>query len=260
MNLTLYHGEPNGPSLSVLAALFEKGVAADLVRIDLAHGERHGPACERSVEVEMAVEGEGPVLVADGEAMAESVFIGCFLDDLSAANPLRPADPYARWEVMAWLRWLTERASPAAAFLGTRAHLHGRLAAENDGRFAAIVHNIVSEDLRARWEDVRAGNFPDTQAEDSKAKIHAAAERIEAKLGDGREWLFGSFGLADIECFAWLVGMVEEVPDAFEARPRTSEWMERMRARPAIARALALATLPHPERNWAPGPEINRWG
>ena len=31
MSLTLYHGEPNGPSLTVLAALFESGAEAELV-------------------------------------------------------------------------------------------------------------------------------------------------------------------------------------------------------------------------------------
>ena len=40
MSLTLYHGEPNGPSLTVLAALYESGLDADLVPIDLAKGER----------------------------------------------------------------------------------------------------------------------------------------------------------------------------------------------------------------------------
>ena len=30
MSLKLYHGEPNGPSLTVLAALFESGLDADM--------------------------------------------------------------------------------------------------------------------------------------------------------------------------------------------------------------------------------------
>src|SRR3954447_23275574 len=74
MSLTLYHGEPNGPSLTVLAALYESGLDAELVPIDLAKGERHTKA-ERDREVEMSIEGEGPVLVADGEPMADSVFL-----------------------------------------------------------------------------------------------------------------------------------------------------------------------------------------
>ena len=32
MSTTLYHGEPNGPSLTVLATLFAKEVPAELVR------------------------------------------------------------------------------------------------------------------------------------------------------------------------------------------------------------------------------------
>ena len=43
MALTLYHGEPNGPSLTVLAALFETGVEAELRYIDLARCQRHQP-------------------------------------------------------------------------------------------------------------------------------------------------------------------------------------------------------------------------
>ena len=74
MRTTLYHGAPNGPSLTVLAALFEKQVEAECVAIDLAGGERHRIDALRAVEVEMSVEGEGPVLVVDGVPMADSVF------------------------------------------------------------------------------------------------------------------------------------------------------------------------------------------
>ena len=35
MGMILYHGEPNGPSLAVLAALAESGVDADCRPIDL---------------------------------------------------------------------------------------------------------------------------------------------------------------------------------------------------------------------------------
>lgn len=39
--MTLYHGEPNGPSLTVLAALEETQIKANLVPIDLTLAERH---------------------------------------------------------------------------------------------------------------------------------------------------------------------------------------------------------------------------
>ncbi len=258
-NLTLYHGEPNGPSFTVLAALFEKGLSADLVHIDLTHADRHGPQCERSVAVDMSIEGEGPVLVADGEAMADSVFIACFLDAIGGGAPLRPADPYARWEMMMYCRRLIERSAPAAAFLGCKAHLHGKLHAMIPGVFAGLAARIHSEDLRARWHDVRDGIFPSEQLVDSVAKVVSSIEMGESQL-EGRDWLMGEFSIADLESYAWLAGMVELVPQAFEGKPRYMAWFERMRNRPAVQRALSAATIADPRQSWAPGPEINRWG
>ncbi len=74
MATTLYHGEPNGPSLTVLAAVAEKGVVVALKPIDLARGARLGAAVPRNVEVDTSIEGERPVLGVAGEAMADAVF------------------------------------------------------------------------------------------------------------------------------------------------------------------------------------------
>ena len=259
MNMTLYHGEPNGPSLTVLAALVEKHLEADLVSLDLTHGERHGPNCEHNVEVAMSIEGEGPVLVVDGEAMADSVFIACFLDDVGTGIKLRPDDPYARWEVMMWCRQIIERLAPAAAFLGCKAHLSGKLHAMLDPAFEGVIRPIKSEDLKARWRLIRAGSFPEDQVADSETKVRQSVEKCEARL-EGRDWLMGDFSLADLETYAWLAGMVELVPDAFAAAPRTNAWLDRVMQRPSVQRALSVATVPDARQSWAPGPEINRWG
>ncbi len=260
MSSILYHGEPNGPSFTVLAAAFEKGVALDLKHIDLAAGERHGSHVPHAMEVDMSIEGEGPVLVVDGVAMADSVFVACYLDDVGSGAALRPADPYHRWEVMAWCRYMIERVAPAAAFLGTRAHLADRLAALDDAAFAHIVGPIASTDLAERWHAVRAHDFPLEKLADSHAKIEQAVTKCEAQLGDGRDWLMGDFGIADLESYAWLAGSVALSPDAFTDAPKTHAWLARVKARPAVQRALATATIAAPEQSWAPGPEINRWG
>lgn len=257
--LTLYHGEPNGPSFTVLAALFEKGLNADLVHIDLTHADRHGPQCERSVAVDMSIEGEGPVLVADGEAMADSVFIACYLDEIGSGTPLRPTDPYARWDMMMQLRRMTERGAPAAAFLGCKAHLHGKLHAMVPGVFDGLTARIHSEDLRARWHDVCDGKFSEDQEKDSIAKVIAAIDTADRQLED-RDWHMGDFSIADLESYAWFAGMVELVPQAFEGKRHYAAWLERVRNRPAVQRALSAATVRDPRQVWAPGPEINRWG
>jgi GST-like protein len=251
MSTTLYHGEPNGPSLSVLAVLFEKNVDAKLVRCDLARGARHQLPCAQQTEVAMSVEGEGPVLLVDGEALADSVFIACYLDDVGSGLALRPSDPYERWRVMCWCRQFIERTAPAAALLGCQAY--------PPAISPAALAQIVSVDLRERWRAIAEGRFDAAQLTDSRHKITQAVARIEAAL-DGRDWLFGMPTIADFESYAWLAGMVPLVPDAFAGQPRTMGWLERMHRRPATMSALALATSAHPTHSWAPGPEINRWG
>ena len=251
MSTTLYHGEPNGPSLTVLATLFAKQVPAQLRYIDLARGERHGLDCAREPLVALSIEGEGPVLVVDGESMADSVFIACYLDDVGQGPALRPADPYQRWETMKWCRQMIERTAPAAAYLGCSAH---RPKAD-----AALLERIASADLRARWEQLGAGQFSAEQLRDSRTKIQQAVERIEARLAD-REWLMGAYSIADLESYAWLAGMVALVPEAFASRPRTTEWLKRVRSSPAVAQALALSRSADPAASWSVGPEINRWG
>ena len=162
MSLTLYHGEPNGPSLTVLAALYESKREAELVAIDLAAGERHARAPQARL-VEMSIEGEGPVLVADGEPMADSVFIAQYLDE-SGGGSLQPTDAFARWEMEMWCRFIIERVAPAAAFLGNRAHLTPKLQAMGDGDFGALVGRIGSADLADRWRKERLGDYPETRS------------------------------------------------------------------------------------------------
>jgi len=251
MSMTLYHGEPNGPSFTALAALFEKNLQADLVRIDLAAGARHGLSCAQQPEVAMSVEGEGPVLVVDGEGMTDSVFIACYLDDVGDGALLRPSDPYGRWETMAWCRQMIERAAPAAALLGCKAH--------PPKADASMLAKIGSDDLRLRWQEIGTGVFADEKLADSRLKIASAVEKIEAKL-DGRSWLMGEFTIADLESYAWLAGMVDLVPEAFAGKVRTAAWIKRIKGRSAVGSALSLATVADPTACWAPGPEINRWG
>lgn len=258
MTTILYHGEPSGPSLTVLAALAECGVELECRPIDLWKGERHSlPGLTDRTMLDMGVEGEGPVLVIDGEAMTESVFMAQYLDEIGN-GALQPKDAYKHWEMLMWCRRVTERASPAAAFLNCQAYAQPVLAEMDDATFADIASSIVSDDLRSRWAQVRAGNFPEEQVADSRAKIIGLADMAEAALADGRDWLMGDFSIADLVTFSWLSG--DLVPDSLEGKPALSGWLDRMRARPSIITARARATVPHPEQSWAPGPEINRWG
>jgi GSH-dependent disulfide-bond oxidoreductase len=254
--MILYHGEPNGPSLAALAALFETGLDVELHRIDLLAGERHRiPGLTSPRARDMGIEGEGPVLVIDGEAMTESVFIAQFFDEAAGGAGLQPSNPFAHWQMLMWCRRVTERCAPAAAWLGCKTTAHTQLAALSDEAFATLSGQIVSEDLRRRWSDIRAGNFPDSATADSQTKVADAVKMVEDQLADGRDWLMGAFSIADLETYGWLAGM-----HGTEGKPRTVAWLARVKARPSVQRVLALATVADPGRSWAPGPEINRWG
>lgn len=262
MNMTLFYGEPNGPSFTVLAALHEKALDAECVRIDLTRGERYLRSELLTPELIMSVEGEGPVLLVDGEPMVDSVFIGCFLDEISETGSLVPGDSYKRWEVMTWCRNLIERLAPAAAFIGTRAYLADELAKIEADTYANITAPIGSDDLRERWDAVRANDFPEDKLVDSQSKVKSAVEKIENALAaqtDG-QWILGEFSLVDLEAYAWLAGMVALEPETFVNAPQVTAWLARVKARPAVQKALAMATSTAPEKVWAPGPEINRWG
>jgi GSH-dependent disulfide-bond oxidoreductase len=253
MDMILYHGQPNGPSFSVLATLAETGLSADCRPINLLAAERHVlSGITEPLARDMGVEGEGPVLVVAGEAMTESVFIAQFLDEV-AGSGLQPKDAYAHWQMLMWCRRITERCAPAAAFLGCRAYASASL---DD----SAMETIHSDDLRARWCAVQAGDYPELQVHDSETKINDAVALVEAQLADGREWLMGPLTIADFETYGWLAGMASIVLGAFANRPLTDAWMSRVRARPSVQVALAKATVQLPERDWAPGPEINRWG
>ena len=250
MSMILYHGEPNGPSLAVLAALFESEVSAELHAVDLTAGGRHAiPELSEAIARDMSVEGEGPVLVVDGEAMTESVFIAQFLDE-AGAGTLQPKDAYAHWQMLMWCRRITERCAPAAAYLGCRAYAD----------VATIPEGIASDDLCARWKMVVEKDYAESALNDSRSKVADAANLVEEQLVDGRDWLMGNFSIADLETFGWLAGMVEIVPEAFEGKAGLVAWLDRVASRPSVVRALALATQPDPQKAWAPGPEINRWG
>ncbi len=261
----LYHGEPNGPSLSVLAALFESGLAIERRHIDLLRGDRHALDAADTVALDFAVEGEGPVLVIGGEAMSEAVFLTQYFDEQGGSSAgagcgLQPSEPYARWQTRMWCRQATERLSPAVAYLGNLAHSQRLLADMSAANFDRLLATIESEDLRQRWQELRDGKVDAEKVADSKAKVAHFVERVEKQLADGRDWLMGQFSIADLETYAWLRPMCELEARAFEDKPRCAAWMARLEARESVQAALACATTDEPTHAFAPGPEINRWG
>lgn len=259
MAMTLYHGEPNGPSLTVLATLFEKGVETELKRIDLASGERHTLPFAKDTEVALSIEGEGPVLVVDGTPMTDALYVAMYLDEIGSGPSLQPPGALGHWDVLVWARFVAERLAPAASTLGTRAYLAPRLAGRSKADVDAMIDRIDSVDLADRWRSVAANDYPEEQIADSHRKLKLVIERTEKAL-ENSDWLLGDFSITDLEVYGWLASMPLLSAAAFADAPKTKAWMERVKSRPSVQKALALATVEEATQYWAPGPEHSRWG
>jgi len=63
---------------------------------------------------------------------------------------------------------------------------------------------------------------------------------LNKQLSDGREFISSDYSIADMACYPW-VAPHERQRQRIEDFPHLARWIERVRARPATARAYALA-------------------
>jgi glutathione S-transferase len=258
----LYHWEPNGLYLKPLIALYEKGVAFTSHYVDPTDPNGEGMPL-LNLEAEVNLENSGPILVDQGEAISESFFMLEYIEDAYPQAPkLLPGDPAGNWRVRVWGRFLGERTAPAVSTLGCEKFLAPRLAAQSEAYRQMLLERQATSEMKAAWRPVVGNGYTDEELSDSKRKAGEAVARVEEALGAG-DWLLGAiYSIADIEAFALLNAMPKLLPDACNAgaSPRTIAWLERMRARPAVIAALAMARTATPDEAFAPGPEHARWG
>jgi GST-like protein len=62
----------------------------------------------------------------------------------------------------------------------------------------------------------------------------------------GKDYITGDYSIADIACIGWANGYVRQGIDIAEF-PDFAAWHQRMNARPAVKRALAIVTPPAQE-------------
>ena len=63
---------------------------------------------------------------------------------------------------------------------------------------------------------------------------------LNKHLADGREFISGDYSIADMACYPWVVPYKRQ-RQTIEDFPHLARWFERVRTRPATARAYALA-------------------
>jgi glutathione S-transferase len=197
--IKLYHFPGSTNSRKVRIALIEKGLEFERVLVDLTKGEQKSPEY-----LKIHPFGQVPALDDEGFIVYDSTIINEYLEDEYPYPPLFPADSEGK----------------------ARARLMEDF---RDNYFNPPFVDIIRE-VRLKPE---AERNQETIAK-AKNRILACFERIEGWL-EGKEYLAGSFGIADIAYMANF-DLLDRFHIGLDPRHRNvAAWIERLKARPSFA-------------------------
>ncbi len=205
-----YWTTPNGHKISIF--LEETGLDYRIVPVHIGRGEQFGPAFLR-----IAPNNRIPAIVdhapAGGGApvsVFESGAILLYLADKT--GQLIPQDLRGRTDALQWLFW-------QMAGLGPMAGQNGHFNHAAPEKLPYAIDRYVRE----------------------TARLYAVLDRQLAT----REFIAGTYSIADIASYPWIVGHVRQ-QQRLEDFPNLQGWFERIRARPAVQRAYALVEEVNP--------------
>ena len=122
---------------------------------------------------------------------------------------------------------------------------------------------MPTQERRTAWAEAIDDSYSDDIVANSERRASLLVERIEAALEGGKSWLVeDTYTMADIDAFALANSLPKLLPQACNATasPRTMDWLERMRARPAVKQALATSRTGKPDEASPPGPSTPAGG
>ncbi|MEE8439867.1 MAG: glutathione S-transferase family protein [Micropepsaceae bacterium] len=241
MELELYHGLASTCSKKVRLCLYEKGLPFASHLLNLQKFEQHLPDY-----LALNPKGVVPTLVHRGKPVTESSHIIEYLDENFPQVPLRPRAPEARAQIREWLNF-SDTVAYDAVYVPTWTILSaGAMRGLSDAERDALLSRVPTLERRKRWEQVTSSGFDRTEIEAAHTKMHECLERCEAVLDEG-PWLAGdNYSLADIAVVPFVdrIGNLKPKFLAAPLFPKLNEWLTRMRARPAFAKAFEFSDDP----------------
>lgn len=198
-----YWPTPNGWKISIM--LEECGLPYDVRLVNIGKGDQFKPeflAISPNNKMPAIVDPEGP-----GGAPISVFESGAILQYLGRkTGQFYPADERARVEVDQWLFWQMGGLGPMAG----QAH-HFRIYAPEKIPYA--IERYTNE-------------------------VHRLYGVMNTRLKD-RDYLAGDYSIADIACVGWAKSW-EKQGQNIEEFPYLKGWLERVLARPAVQRGLAI--------------------
>lgn len=184
----------------VLFTLAEKGQQAESVFVNLATGEHKKPE-----HLARHPFGVIPALEDDGFQLYEARAIIQYLDWRFPEPSLTPASLHDRARMAQWI-------SVEQSYLGGGGIIRRNLVY---GRFIGVKPDLA-------------------EVEKAKEAVGRTLDVLEKAL-EGREWLAGSFSLAEINLMPELesYNSLPQIADVITSRPNLERWFQRIRSRPA---------------------------
>lgn len=209
MTIELYFWPtPNGWKISV--ALEEMELAYVLKPVNIGRGEQFGAAF-----MQISPNNRMPAIVdPDGPGGAPvSVFeSGAILQYLGRkSGKFYPNDERARVEVEQWLIWQVAGLGPMA---GQASH------------FINYAPKLIDDPSKIEYARTRYIN-----------ELNRLYGVMEKRLED-RPFLAGEYSIADMAAWPWTRG-AHRLGQTWDDFPKLKDWVERIKARPAVERALA---------------------
>ena len=231
--IELWHEWTSVHSFKVRVALAEKQLAWTGHRLELLKFEHLTPEYLR-----LNPNGVVPTLVHDGRIVLESSVICQYLDEAFPSPRLMPADPYARAQARAWLKYFDEAVHPVLRRLSFeriyRAALSRVPKAELEARLRTHPDPARAEAFRRAGADPR----PDAAVVDAaSAECARITARVEAAL-QSAQWLGGGmFGMADVALSPFVERLDTLRMNGLWRSSAGSSWSARMLARTSVAAA-----------------------
>ena len=234
--LELYHHGSSVCAAKVRLCLEEKGLSWQGHYVDILKGEQFDPAYLKLNPKHVV-----PTLVHDGQVVRESTVICEYLDDAFPDPPLKPGGAMDRAKLRIWTKSVDEDlhagAVGALTFCSSHRHTLLRLPDAELQTFLNSGGDPANRLRKRRW--VEDG----LQCEDGRLAIFAFDKftaRMEEQLGQ-TPWLAGGdYSLADMAATPYLMRLeMLKMSNLWEEdRPRVTDWLAQVKARPSFQPAL----------------------